>query len=266
MYLEEMLLNETKRLQGIKKKVDKSLKNMPEGELRIKSSKRQRLYQITKTNPNGEKVTRYAHSNELQLLKALAQRDYEKKVQKLVDERLKQISILAGSYRDNELDDIFEKLCESRKCLVQAVEPTLRQKTEEWCAEKYEGKGFYDDKPEIYTKRGERVRSKSEKIIADMLADAGLNYRYEYPLFLDDYIEVFPDFTILHPVTMKEIIWEHFGLMSDPDYAAKALRKIDSYIKKGYYLGDRLIVTFEGNGTDLDVKSIEKMIEHYFFS
>ena len=266
MTLSEMLINEEKRLNSIKKKVDKSLKGAPDGVLHVKTSKRQRVYVLQKTDDEGVKTSRYVRMKEIALLRALAQRDYDKQVKKLVDIRLKQIKELADDYDDDEIDRIYEELCESRQCLVKPVEPTLRQKTEEWSAERYEGKEFYNDTPEIYTKRGERVRSKSEKIIADMLADAGLYYRYEYPLHLEGIGEVHPDFTVLHPKTLKEVYWEHCGMMSDPDYAAGALRKIDSYMKNGYFPGDRLILTFEGDGTGIDVRSIKKMIEHYFLA
>ena len=39
----------------------------------------------------------------------------------------------------------------------------------QWSAQIYSGKDFEEGQAEIYTEQKERVRSKSEKIIADML-------------------------------------------------------------------------------------------------
>lgn len=43
----------------------------------------------------------------------------------------------------------------------------------------------------------ERVRSKSEVIIADILNQEGIPYRYECPLQLKGWGKVYPDFTVL---------------------------------------------------------------------
>ena len=51
---------------------------------------------------------------------------------------------------------------------------------------------------EYYTIKGERVRSKSEKIIADELYRYQIPYKYEFPLTLATHnrnIQLYPDFT-----------------------------------------------------------------------
>ena len=50
---------------------------------------------------------------------------------------------------------------------------------------------------EIYTERGERVRSKSEKIIADKLFLQNIPYHYERPIYLKGFGMVYPDFCCL---------------------------------------------------------------------
>ena len=89
-----------------------------------------------------------------------------------------------------------------------------------WQAEKYqnrwEGRGFKFETP-----RGERVRSKSEWMIASMLDASGVPYRYEETVGLHElYGGAFhPDFTVLNKRTRKEYYWEHFGRMDDPETA-----------------------------------------------
>ena len=64
------------------------------------------------------------------------------------------------------------------------MEPVWDQILQAWLSEKYEGKQFREGEPVILTDRGERVRSKSEKIIADYLFRKGIPYKYEKPLYL----------------------------------------------------------------------------------
>ena len=79
--------------------------------------------------------------------------------------------------------------------------------------EEYQGKGFKETDPFIYTERGERVRSKSEKILADYFYSHNIPYKYEHPLYLTGFGIVYPDFTVLSQRTRHEMYWEHNGRM-----------------------------------------------------
>ena len=57
----------------------------------------------------------------------------------------------------------------------------------------------------LITEKGEYVRSKSEKIIADTLTKNNINYVYELPLRLKGYGTVKPDFTVLNKRTRHEL-------------------------------------------------------------
>ena len=109
-----------------------------------------------------------------------------------------------------------------------------------------------------------RVRSKSEVIIADALTRANIPYRYEYPTSIKGWGTLYPDFTCLDIRTREEIIWEHFGLMGDPDYAENAVQKITHYAASGYVLGKNLIATFESGTTPLSVKQAQGCIDALF--
>ena len=112
-----------------------------------------------------------------------------------------------------------------------------------WQELEYTGKAFADDAPEIITERGERVRSKSEKIIADKLYMLGIPYRYEYPLVLEGNITIYPDFAILRMPQREEVYLEHFGMMDDEDYVENVLMKLnikalDALIKSLFCVGE----------------------------
>ena len=69
----------------------------------------------------------------------------------------------------------------------------------------YQGKGFgEEDNTEYYTYKGERVRSKSEMIIANELFRNNIPYKYELPIELENWnkkVTIYPDFTVLNKRT-----------------------------------------------------------------
>ena len=134
----------------------------------------------------------------------------------------------------------------------------------QWSSIPYKGKEFMDEEKEILTERGERVRSKSEKIIADKLYMLGIPYRYEYPLLLKNNVKIYPDFTILKMPEREEVYLEHFGMMDDIDYVNKAFYKITTFEKNGIYLGVKLFITYETSRTPLNTKNLHGMIREVF--
>ena len=109
------------------------------------------------------------------------------------------------------------------------------------------------------TKEGSAVRSKSEKIIADLLFDSGVPYVYEAPLY-GKRSALFPDFTMLNVRTRTTVYWEHFGMTDHAEYAAGIPQKLNAYEAAGVRLGETLIVTFETSASPIDVKSIKGWI------
>lgn len=110
------------------------------------------------------------------------------------------------------------------------------------------------------TAKGLKVRSKSESIIATLLDMNGIEYRYETPLTLGDHT-FRPDFTIMRPSDRKLFYWEHFGMMSNPNYHERTQKKLQEYIKHGLMPWDRLIATFESNEDSFDAQQVDKIIK-----
>ena len=113
------------------------------------------------------------------------------------------------------------------------------------------------------TNRGERVRSKSEKILADLFNSYGLVYCYEPHIVLYNGQKCYPDFAILNIRERKTYYWEHFGLASDDNYSEKNLEKLAKYEKSGIILGENLIISTESSGVSLDIYLIEKKIKDF---
>lgn len=112
---------------------------------------------------------------------------------------------------------------------------------------------YRDDERIVQTKRGEKVRSKQEAMIADFLYDNDIPYQYEPVLCLrhNDGPDVTgtvlrrPDFAIVNPPGNEIWLWEHCGMLTDEEYKEKWEEKKKLYSKHQIKEGENLIVTDE---------------------
>ena len=255
--LKEMLLKEQNRLEEILIRTESQLKDAPQGTMRLSSSKNQ--VQYYHCMPGEKDNGRYISKTKEQMIRRLAQKSYDERVVKLAKKRLAQIRRITKDYDVDEVEKLFLNEHSERKKLIRPVEPTWEQRVEMWLSEDYTRKEFQEGMPVILTEKGERVRSKSEKILADYFYRNKIIYKYECPLYLKGYGIVHPDFTFLSRKTKQEIYWEHDGRMDDPAYAQNAVRKILAYEENEIYPGERLILTFETEKTVLNTKNIERL-------
>ncbi len=256
--LRESMEQELQHLMQLQELLSHNNLQFPEQTLRISSSKGYPRYYICE---NG--VYRYLKKNERALAKDLAQYHYEHRVETLLIKRIKQWKTILKDYSDLEIEELYEGESKFRKALLQPIEKTWNQRQQEWVEEAYEGKEFQPNQPVIRTERGERVRSKSEKILADYFYHKGIPYKYEKPLKLAGVGYVYPDFTFYSKKRKEEIYWEHDGRMDDPTYAVTAVKKIDSYIKNDILPGDRLIITYETARYPMQMENVEKLVRKF---
>lgn len=194
--------------------------------------------------------------NEVNELKKIIE-DTEKK-------RLKAIETFLTIYKQTSLKEMYRKMNPLRRELINAVAISDDEFVKRWQSVQYKGKEFKDDRQVLTTEKGERVRSKSEKIIADKLYLLGIPYRYEYPVVLDRNMVVYPDFTILKMPEREEVYLEHFGMMDDVEYVSAAFFKINSYERNGIYVGVNLFITHETGKNPLNTKGLDKMLRKLF--
>lgn len=243
---------------------ERSLLDKPPGTLNIqpKHSMIQFFHRLDSITPRV-----YLPRKEEALIKALAQKDYDQKFLKAaynVKEQLDALSALHGarsaSYLFQPLAAVYNSLSETRKQLVSPYVLPDDLFIQQWLSVPYAGLGFSPQDPEIMTDRGERVRSKSEKIIADKLFSLGIPYRYEFPVSIKGLGMVYADFTILDIRERRELIIEHFGMMLDAEYSTRTYRKIDHYQNAGYTLDDDLLISFESERYVFQAKTFEAKI------
>ena len=254
----------SKREQYLKKliqQMESALQSSPNGFLRVsQSGNRIQYYQRTDPkNPTGK----YLGKGDLPLARALAQKDYHTKVFHSARAEHTAITKFLSLLPEIPAEKVYEILHPNRQSLIVPIQQTDEQFINAWVSYSYQGKFIDDNTPELYTSRGERVRSKSEIIIADSLNRESIPYRYECPLTLSGIGNVYPDFTVLNTRLRKELYWEHFGMMDDPVYVEKALQKIASYEQHGIFPGEHLIITYETRQTPINQKLVHLMIQHY---
>ena len=258
--LEEDLRKRKEYLETLIMEKQQALKHAPEGHLRCTTSSGHRRYYLVA--PDETKKRSYIRKKDERVARALAQKEYDRMILEAAIKELGKIGELLNTQNAVSVDTLYEKLPDFRKHLVDPIVPEEKEYLSLWSSEAYERKEFERGYPEFYTQKGERVRSKSEIMIADTLGRYQVPYRYEYPLELPGFGLVHPDFTVL-TVKRQEMIWEHLGMMDSPDYAARAIRRIEVYEQAGFFPGKRLILTHVTSSRPLGTKMIEAVIREY---
>lgn len=263
--IEVVLKNEANQLKKIIENVKKRLKNAPNGSLRV-SKKRGRIeyYFRDEECRAARKNGRYMKASERKFAKSIVQRDYDAQVLKLATERVKAIELFLEKYERTSLKKMYQKVNPYRKELIDPVEISDEEYVKQWQAVEYERKPITNDAQVIITEQEERVRSKSEKIIADKLNMLGIPYRYECPILLDGNMKVFPDFTILRMPEREVVYLEHFGMMDDMDYVSKTMQKLNTYERNGIYLGINLFITYETSIRPMNTKVLDEVLRALF--
>ena len=256
----ESVVERKKNLEELIQNKMKQLQQAPEGSLRInkRAGFNQYYWRTDPKNPNGVYLPKSKEST----ARRLAQKDYDNKLVSTAKKELSVVSKYIDILEHNSLEAVYEGLDQSRKELINPVVMSDDVYIGSWLKDEYEPLPIEDSVSELYTNLGVRVRSKSELIIANILEQYGIPYRYEYPLMLKG-CEVHPDFICLNVRKRKEYIWEHFGMMDNIAYANNNVRKINSYAQSGYISGKNMICTFETSQNVLNSNTVISMITEF---
>jgi len=241
----------------------RKLKNSPKGRLEIKKNKSRVQYYLMDKEKNAK--LKYIRKNDRKLACQIAQRDYDLNALRSLEQRYKAVHDVYDIYKSTDTSKQFRLTnAERRKLIIPRIcDLSDEEYAAQWQKTVYQGKVFAQTDPEIYTVKGERVRSKSEKIIADLLERERIPYRYEYPICLTGDFYIYPDFLLLNKRTREEFFLEHFGMMDNPDYAEGMIRKLEEYEKCGIYPGKKLLMTFETKNRPLNTAVLDMIIQEF---
>lgn len=212
---------------------------------------------------NGKRI--YVRVSEKETIKKAVQKEYDYKVNEKLHKLRKDLMRFLKAYDVAEINKVYEDLGRVKKKLVRPIMCSDEEFIENWKKKHVTDENYMVEGRLYKTEAGEMVRSKSEKILADLFFKNGIPYVYEMNLKLKDGSLCVPDFTLLNVRTRKTIIWEHFGMVDDVNYAVKALNKLNRYENSGITLGKELIISLESGRTALDVTRLQSKINENFF-
>ena len=257
----ENLIEERERLNTLLKSATHDKNEAPEGSLRYTHGpkKPEFYHRKAKEDRNGT----YIPQDQIETVKALAQKGYAEIIEKSILSKQTLIESLLNEYKSNSLESAFTNLNPIRQQLVEPYILTNEEIITRWLAIPYEPNPKHPESKDQTTANGEKVRSKSEVIIADNLKMMGIPYKYEAPLKLPDGSIVYPDFTCLNIKRRKIIYLEHMGKMGDQEYRSKEFFwKLRHYGNAGIIQGKNLIMTYEDEENSFDFRVYRSTIEN----
>ena len=261
MNLHQLVDERIRYLENVAVKKERSLEHAPEGYLRgIPHGKGWQYYfRESQSERNGT----YIRKAQLPLARKLAQRLYDERVLKAARRELRALRNLANAYTRGHAEEVFGTLPASYQNIVTPIEKSKEEYLKEWKAITFSGKAIDPEATTFQSAAGEKMRSKSEVLIADLLHRLNIPYFYEKPLALKGLGIVHPDFTLLDLENRQEIYWEHLGMLDDPTYLGRALSKISTYIRNGIFPGDRLLLTYETREQPINMNIVQCLLKSY---
>lgn len=260
----ELAKVEKEKYKTLLSKIEKEIKQAPKGELHVKKCRGKYVqFYVRYLDKTGRKVDEYIHQKEVERVRALAQKEYNIKLKSYLSERINIYNCITNTTKAVGLKDIYTTLHPAKQPFVNPIIKSDEQFIEDWKQKNSGDQNSMEKKIKLKTMQGEIVRSKSEKIIADMFYEEGIPYIYEPQIIFKDKTMVIPDFLTLNVKERKAYAFEHFGMMSDESYAKKNIQKIKRYEENGYWFGDNILYTFEVGDDSIDVDNVQRIIDKY---
>lgn len=249
-----------------RERLEELLVNLPDGKLLVAPGKSDDSFRYYLRLTPQDKMGVYLHKEDSELKSQLAFKKYATAAVKNISEEIDKLEKVQKLELKDSLIGTYEDLNQGVKQLINPIVVDDETYIKMWKSIPYEGLSFSpDDKTEYYSNLNERMRSKSEVSIANMLLELGTPYKYECPIIRKNGENFYPDFTILDIKRRRIIYLEHLGRMGDSSYIMKNIWKLDEYKKMGIYLGVNLFITFESDispmGTKEPLKVIKAMLD-----
>lgn len=251
-------------LEIVRRQKGKALQSAPAGKIHVLNSGG-RVQFYLRSSP-AEVGGRYLSlRKEKAVIQLYLQKQYDEKVLKQINLEIRKLeAFLTAEEAASRIPQLYSDNPIQIKQFLKPVDCSFEDYAANWLSIPYTGKIIQDTENAQHTNKGEWVRSKSELNIANALFRWGIPYKYECPLVLNNGFTIYPDFTVLHPISREEIYWEHRGMMDDREYVKHAIPRIRQYEEMGIFLGKNLIITEETSTRQLVSDEIEKTIECYF--
>ena len=212
---------------------------------------------------------RYLGKDDDNLIGGLSGKMYAQKLLAAAKKELSQVESCLRALNSgrgiSDIEDVYGALAEAVKKRVEPLNITSDDYVRRWLEyyRSVRNQSVAMDSPNT-TMNGEKVKSKSEVIIADRLRAAGVPYVYETAVSFDGGNTLhYPDFTILNQRTLQVFYWEHCGKMEDPKYVYDFNLKLSKYTRNNIFPGKSLLLSFEGKNSSLQMSYVDSLIKEY---
>ena len=205
----------------------------------------------------------YISKRQIDTIRPSIQKEYELRVNKELHQQRDRLEKFIRNYDINRITGIFDSSGKAKQFLITPIIPTDEECISRWYEAYPPAQNSYEHMHSFETHNGEIVRSKSEKIIADALLNAGVPYSYEPRLSFGNRLSKCPDFAALNVRTRTTWYWEHRGKLGEGEYAVDAFDKLMLYERNGLIIGENLIITMETLEKPLEIKRVNTIIREY---
>ena len=186
----QVIAKRKEQLEKIIKIKEASIQKPCEGKIRV--SKRKNSYQYFLRTDSKDTNGKYLTLDKRHMAAGISQQEYDKKVIDAAQNELKIADEYLDMLRHNNVATVYESMNPGKQIFVTPVFIQDEQYVALWQSKQYEPMPITDD-IEFISNGGVRVRSKSELIIANILEQQKIPYRYEYPIIIGGFGQVRPD-------------------------------------------------------------------------
>ncbi len=254
----EIVEEELDRQKKLMSQSEKQLARAPKGYLKTRSRKRGvSFYQGDSARGRSfeQNIT-----EDFNMIEDLLRKKIARETCKRAEKNIFTLEKIRKNYVSNDYEDILET---AAGCYEKAALMVGQEKTKN-------GQGLpvqhcFDPQKHIHeTICGLLVRSKSEVIITNALTGYGIPFEYEkrFPYADERGVYFEPDFTFHLPDGQWKI-WEHLGMLNDPDYCIHNAYKLHTYQKHNFLIGRNLIITQDDLCGNCSSLYIDKMIREH---
>lgn len=242
------LSKEEQQLRELLRVVTRELSHAPEGSLTITRKGTRTWYRHR--IPGKPPRSLYINQKNKALIYRLAQKRYDRKLLCAIKLELSQVE--QGKHMVfSDLGAIYDSFSDHWKPFIKPHVLPDGLYAEQWM-KKYQASAS-----------GDGFKSKAEHLHDRIYRELDLPHVYEPRLYLEGFGWVRPDFVVLNRRTRQTFYHEHFGMMDNPEYCARALSKLNAYHRNGYYEGENLLITMESSLHPMDPSEVEVLFRNY---
>lgn len=266
-YLCERMAEELAVMRRQHQKLTLALEKFPEGSLcckRIKGAIYHYHYTYSardyKKNKRPERQ-RYLSDSASGLKAELAQKAFSLRAVKLLERNIAAAESFLDEYKPFSPTDIWNSLpgITDLNAPSHSTGDEADQDILQWLQTPPTREAPYQENLVYSAASGQKMRSKSETLIASILESHNVPYRYEAELVVGGR-SFFPDFTIMRRADRRTFYWEHFGMMDDDAYRKSTADKLAHYSSFEIRPFEQLITTYESHSQPFDTTHIDRIV------